>query len=161
MSIEISTHFLNQIHIYRESAYPEEACGLLLGNNLKDRKLVTDVLKVTNIREEGTRHNRYMLAPQEYLMGELLAEKRGLEVIGVFHSHPDHDACPSEIDLEFAIPGFVYLITGFVKNHVPEGKQTTEINNAAGKQTTSAMRAWRLAENHRYFIEEQIYENRE
>jgi proteasome lid subunit RPN8/RPN11 len=150
MSLEISPYFLNQIQAYGESAYPEEVCGLLLGINLIERKQVIDVLKISNIREEGSRHKRYLLSPHEYLTGELLAEQRGLEVIGVFHSHPDHDACPSEIDLESAIPGFVYLITSLETRSISEEKQTT-----------SAMRAWRLAENSRYFIEEQIYENRE
>jgi len=159
MALEISTYLLKEIQAYGETAYPEETCGLLLGNNSEDRKRVTDVLKVTNIREEGTRHNRYLLSPQEYLMGELLAEQRQLEVIGIYHSHPDHSACPSEIDLESAIPGFMYLITGVIKNHIPEDNPTSETNNPTANRSAYAMRAWRLAENHRYFIEEQIYEN--
>jgi proteasome lid subunit RPN8/RPN11 len=153
MPVEINSYLLKEIRVHGENAYPEEACGLLLGHRIDDRKFVTDVIKVTNIREEGDRHNRYLLSPQEYLSGELLAEQRGLQVIGVFHSHPDHPAYPSEIDRESALPGIFYLITSVSNNKISPDISALRHFDA------NASRAWRLAENHRYFIEEQIYED--
>jgi proteasome lid subunit RPN8/RPN11 len=57
------------------------------------------------------RHNRYLLTPEDYLHGEREAARQGLDLIGVFHSHPDHPNHPSAFDLEWAMPWFSYLIT--------------------------------------------------
>jgi proteasome lid subunit RPN8/RPN11 len=57
------------------------------------------------------RRTRYLLTPQDYLWGEEQAEQLGLEVLGVFHSHPDAPNRPSEFDREWAWPSFTYIIT--------------------------------------------------
>ena len=138
MILEISTDLLAQIHSHGETAYPEEGAGLLLGNNFPDHKQVVAILPMSNTREASARHNRYLLDPQDYLDGELEADRRGLDVIGVFHSHPDHPNRPSEYDREWAIPWFSYLITSVI----------------GGKAIES--RCWQLMEDRSAFIEETI-----
>ena len=85
-----------------------------------------------------TRHNRYLIPPEEILQGELEAEERGLDVIGYFHSHPDHPARPSEFDRDHAWPWYSYLIISVI-----DGK--------AGDS-----RAWQLREDRSGFAEETL-----
>jgi proteasome lid subunit RPN8/RPN11 len=136
--MKINTELLEKIHNHGESSYPEEGAGLLLGRVSGDEKAVTDILTVENAREDAARHNRYLLTPQDYLRGEQEAAQRGLDVLGVFHSHPDHPDQPSEFDREWAMPWFSYLIT-----RVDGGKAITS-------------RSWRLAEDRSSFLEEPI-----
>jgi proteasome lid subunit RPN8/RPN11 len=115
----LSKEQLAQIALHSERSYPNEGCGILLGSIEGGRKVVAEVLPTGNAGEEQARHNRYVIPPEELLQGELFAEQRGLEVIGYFHSHPDHAASPSETDREQAWPRYSYLITS-----VQEGKAT-------------------------------------
>jgi proteasome lid subunit RPN8/RPN11 len=119
MQLILSKEQLAQIARHSERSYPSEGCGILLGSMEDGRKVVADVLPTGNAGEENTQHNRYLIPPEELLQGELLAEKRGLEVIGYFHSHPNHAASPSETDREQAWPLYSYLITS-----VQDGKAT-------------------------------------
>lgn len=138
MSLLISSQLLENIHAHGESAYPEEGAGLLLGTVIGGQKQVTQILALANSREEGARHNRYLLTPQDYLRGEQEADRLGLDVLGVFHSHPDHPNRPSEFDRDWAMPWFSYLITSV----------------QAGQAVES--RSWLLTEDRSQFSEEQI-----
>ena len=138
MTLEISQDILNQIHAHGEAAYPEEGAGFLLGHTDGERRQVTALLGLTNAREDAARHNRYLLTPQDYLLGEDEAARLGLDVLGVFHSHPDHPDRPSEFDREWAMPWFSYVITSVQAGHAVES------------------RSWRLAEDHSAFVEEVI-----
>jgi len=137
-TLEIPGVILSQIHAYGERAYPEEGAGLLLGKVNEGNKRVVSILSLPNAREDIARHNRYLFSPQEYLLGESEAERLGLELIGVFHSHPDHPNRPSEFDRQWAWPSFSYLITSVQTRRAVES------------------RAWRLAEDRSQFEEEQI-----
>jgi proteasome lid subunit RPN8/RPN11 len=110
MELEISAEQMARITEHCQKAYPYEGCGILLGRAEDGRKTVVDVLPTGNERQQGTQHNRYSIPPEELLAGELQAEERGLEVIGYFHSHPDHPERPSEYDREHAWPLYSYLI---------------------------------------------------
>ena len=136
-SILIPPEFLAQIRESGEAAYPEEGVGFLLGPDGEPRS-VLGILPITNAREEGSRNKRYMIAPDEYLQAENTAERLGLSLIGVFHSHPDHPNQPSEYDKEWAQPSFSYVIT------------TIE----SGKALES--RSWRLSEDRSIFVQEPI-----
>jgi proteasome lid subunit RPN8/RPN11 len=74
-------------------------------------KRVSQLLPLANSREDAARHNRYLLTAEDYMHGEEYAIQHGLDVLGVFHSHPDHPNRPSEFDREWAMPWFSYLIT--------------------------------------------------
>ena len=94
MCVVIKKEILTAIHQNGEAAYPEEGAGLMLGKMEAEQKQVLKVLPLANTREDAARHNRYLLDPQDYLHGEMEAARLGLDVLGVFHSHPDH---PSRI----------------------------------------------------------------
>jgi proteasome lid subunit RPN8/RPN11 len=136
--LEITKELLLQIHAHGAATYPEEGAGFLLGTANGEHKLVSAILPLNNAREDAARHNRYLLAAQDYLRGEQEAARQGLDVLGVFHSHPDHPNHPSEFDREWAMPWFSYLITSV----------------QAGQAVES--RSWRLADDRSQFIEEAI-----
>lgn len=138
MSLHLSSDLLSQIHRHGEGAYPEEGAGLLLGVAHGERKQVQAILSLSNAREDSARHNRYLLTPQDYLRGEQEAARRGMDVLGVFHSHPDHPNRPSEFDREWAMPWFSYVIT------------SVQAGVAAGS------RSWLLSDDRQSFVEEQI-----
>jgi proteasome lid subunit RPN8/RPN11 len=137
--LQLTEDWLAQIHGHGEQTYPEEGAGFLLGayddNNKRE---VMAIFPLANSREDEARHNRYLITPEDYLKAELEAERLGLSLIGVFHSHPDHPNRPSEFDREWAQPFFSYVITSV---------QT-------GKAVES--RSWRLVEDRTKFEEEEI-----
>jgi proteasome lid subunit RPN8/RPN11 len=135
--LEIETGLLARIEAHVEAAYPEEGAGFLLGREGETRQVV-DLWPIKNAREAGARHNRYLISPMDYLEGEAAAENKGLTLLGVFHSHPDHPNLPSEFDREWAQPTFSYLITS-----VEKGKAV-------------ASRSWRLQEDRSDFFEETV-----
>ena len=99
--LEIEPKVLAQIHSHGEAAYPEEGAGFLLGTDGEVRRVV-GIWALTNAREQGARHNRYLISPKDYLEGESAAERQNLTLLGVFHSHPDHPDRPSEYDRDWA-----------------------------------------------------------
>jgi proteasome lid subunit RPN8/RPN11 len=141
MKLEITAELLDQIHTHGEEAYPGEGAGFMLGTASADWRLVSAILKLSNAREESARHNRYLLTPQDMLHSEQEAARLGLDVVGVFHSHPDHPNQPSEFDRDWAMPWFSYIITS--------------VN--AGRAEGS--RSWRLADDRSAFMEEIIQIN--
>ena len=134
MSIKISTEVLDGINKHVEEAYPEEGAGFLIGLEGE----VKQILPLDNAREDEARHNRFLITPEDYLKAELTADKLGLSLIGVFHSHPDHPNRPSEFDRDWAQPFFSYIITSVF----------------AGKAIES--RSWRLQEDRSMFEEEEV-----
>ncbi len=137
MALQITQEILDQIHRHGEAAYPEEGAGFLLGSD-GDSRRVSAIHPLANAREDSARRNRYLITPQDYLQAEVTADRLGLSLIGVFHSHPDHPNRPSEYDREWAQPFFSYLITSV------EGGRAVE------------SRSWRLQEDRSAFIEENL-----
>ena len=137
MMLHLSKDVLTQIHVHGEQAYPEEGAGFLLGVDGSERAVKT-ILPLANSREDAARHNRYLITAENYLKAELEADRRGLSLIGVFHSHPDHPNRPSEFDRDWAQPFFSYIITSV----------------DLGKAVES--RSWRLLEDRSQFVEEKI-----
>ncbi len=109
MSLRISNSLLERIREHGRSEYPHECCGLLLGRADVDGKSVLELKHAENAREDSKR-NRYLISPDELMQAEKAARKLGLDVVGVYHSHPDHPARPSEFDRENAIPWYSYII---------------------------------------------------
>lgn len=138
MSLILSGAILKQIYSHGESAYPEEGAGLLLGSVQGGDKHVSRLFPLENSREATARHNRYLLTPQDYLRGEQEADRLGLEVLGIFHSHPDHPNAPSKFDREWAMPWLSYIITSV----------------RSGKAVES--RSWLLVEDRSSFAEEPL-----
>ncbi len=136
MRLAIPAQVIEEIHAHGEMLYPEEGAGLILGSIEGEDREAHRVLPMPNHFEPNERGHRYRLDPKEILQAEELAEQLGLEVIGVFHSHPDHPPAPSQYDLEWAVPWFVYLITSI------EGGEA------------SKSRVWRMLEDHSRMVEE-------
>lgn len=109
MAIKISSGHLAEIRKHGEETYPYECCGLLLGKEQAGVKVLQAVRRVENSREDS-RHNRYLIPPQEIVRGERYARENGMDVIGFYHSHPDHPARPSGYDLDHAWPWYSYII---------------------------------------------------
>jgi proteasome lid subunit RPN8/RPN11 len=93
------------IRRHGEATYPHECCGALLGR--EDR--VTAIVELPNTTEEGPRR-RFLVRPADYQLAERRAGELGVELLGFYHSHPDHPARPSQFDLDHAWPTFAYII---------------------------------------------------
>jgi proteasome lid subunit RPN8/RPN11 len=127
MILEIPRVILNQIQKLGETSYPDEGAGLLFGLVHDDRKQVISLLSLPNAREDSARHNRYLITPRDMLYGEQEAEKQGVEILGVFHSHPDHPNLPSEFDREWAMPWYSYVITS-IHSGAADGSRSWQLN---------------------------------
>jgi len=94
-----------------EETYPHECCGVLLGHADEDGRTVTKTIRCGNTRSDSP-HNRYNIAPQELVHIQRQARETGLEIVGFYHSHPDHPARWSQTDLaEAHWIGCSYVIT--------------------------------------------------
>lgn len=108
--IDIKKDHIEQINEHAIKDYPYECCGIILGNFNGSEKTVTQILPITNDREDENKHNRYLISSSKILETELYAIKNGLDIVGFYHSHPDHPATPSAFDIEHALPVYSYLI---------------------------------------------------
>ena len=106
--IAISPKILGEIRAHGRDTYPEECCGGLLGRR-GDPARVTRIERIDNVRDVE-RARRYEVSPQDYLRLERLAAEEGVELLGFYHSHPDHPAVPSAYDRDHAFPFFHYLV---------------------------------------------------
>jgi proteasome lid subunit RPN8/RPN11 len=93
------------IRRHGEDTFPHECCGALIGG--ADR--VTSAVALPNTTEEGPRR-RFLVRPSDYRTAEARASELGGELLGFYHSHPDHPARPSQFDLDHAWPNFAYVI---------------------------------------------------
>ena len=107
--VTISATALQVLRSHGERDYPHEACGLLLGNARNGSLSIDESFPVRNLNEERAR-DRYDLDPKGQLDADRRARATGRDVVGVYHSHPDHPAAPSETDRSHAYPEWVYLI---------------------------------------------------
>jgi proteasome lid subunit RPN8/RPN11 len=93
------------IRAHGQETYPHECCGALVGRDDN----VTAIVALPNTTEEGPRR-RFMVRPSDYQLAERRAAELGGELLGFYHSHPDHPARPSQYDLDHAWPTFAYVI---------------------------------------------------
>jgi proteasome lid subunit RPN8/RPN11 len=130
MAVKLNESQLEQIRGYGARDYPSECCGMLLGKADGDTKQVAEVVPLRNLRHDASRaqellplddpgreteKNRFLIDPLEQLRVEKDARARGLEVLGYYHSHPDHPARPSNYDREHAWPWYSYIIVSVEK----------------------------------------------
>jgi proteasome lid subunit RPN8/RPN11 len=95
-----------------EKSYPNECCGILLGRTgAEGSRVVEDLVPIENAWETGEQYHRFQIEPEDMMRAEREARKRGLDVLGFYHSHPDHPAKPSDFDREQALPFYSYIIT--------------------------------------------------
>jgi proteasome lid subunit RPN8/RPN11 len=104
-ALTITAAVARAIRRHGEETFPHECCGALVGSN----ETVTQVVALPNTTEEGPRR-RFLVRPSDYRLAEQRASELGGELLGFYHSHPDHPARPSQYDLDHAWPTFAYII---------------------------------------------------
>jgi proteasome lid subunit RPN8/RPN11 len=103
--LTISSEVDAGIRRHGQETYPHECCGALVGRD----GAVTAIVALPNTTDEGPRR-RFMVRPSDYQLAERRATELGGELLGFYHSHPDHPARPSQYDLDHAWPTFAYII---------------------------------------------------
>lgn len=140
LMLKIQEELRERIKAHGAASYPYEGCGLLLGHSDDGQNVVTDIFPVENRWEvEAEKRVRFQIAPEDMLKAEIAAMRRGLDVVGIFHSHPDDRPVASQRDLAWATwPGYSYLIT--------------EVRDGQPQQS----RSWQLRADRSGFVEETI-----
>ncbi|MDR2162248.1 MAG: M67 family metallopeptidase [Desulfovibrio sp.] len=138
--IRMTRHLYLDMGAAGEAAYPDECCGILMGTiDAEDARTVTELRPMLNAREGGERRRRFRIDADDILRAERLAAGKGLDIIGFYHSHPDHPALPSNYDREYALPWYAYVIVAV----------------AGGR--AEALSCWKLADNRSRFYREPVY----
>ncbi len=109
MTVKMAESVIERIRKHSEAVYPDECCGFLLGSVEEKLSLIKDLREVENAAEDS-RRKRYLILPKDFLSADNSSRELGLEIIGVYHSHPDQPAMPSIIDQENAISHYLYII---------------------------------------------------
>ena len=108
MTLRFSEALADEIRRHGESAYPAECCGALVGRTDGGAKAVLRLAPAVNRRTDDP--HRYLIAPDDLRRLDADIRAAGLEIVGYYHSHPDHPAVPSAFDTEHAWPWYSYLI---------------------------------------------------
>lgn len=112
--IEIQSSPWNTMVLHAERTYPNECCGAMLGHTDGEKKIVTEAIPLENAFA-GEQGERYELRPEDLLAADKAARTRGLDLIGIFHSHPDCDAYFSQTDLKNSCPWYSFVVLSIVK----------------------------------------------
>ena len=133
MRITLSDAVMTAVRKHGAETYPNECCGALIGRD----GTVLESFALPNMTEEGPRR-RFLVRPQDYRAAEARAAETGRELLGFYHSHPDHPAQPSRYDLDHAWPSFSYVIVSV------RDRQAREL------------RSWRLRDDRSQFDEQEV-----
>jgi len=133
MALALQSGIADAIRRHGSETYPNECCGALIGRD----GVGSHTYALPNTTEEGPRR-RFLVRPQDYREAERQASAHGGELLGFYHSHPDHPARPSQYDLDHAWPFFSYVIVS-----VREG-------------VSGDMTSWRLQEDRSAFDQEDL-----
>ena len=135
--IQITDRLVKKMEYHAERTYPEECCGILLGRSEEGSHFIQDCLELDN-RQDENRRRRFLITPDQYRDAEQIAKKMRSELLGFYHSHPDHPAEPSVFDRDHALPWFTYLILSVNQGHA------------------ATLTAWQLNEHHTQFLEQTL-----
>lgn len=133
MAVAMGEAIRSAIRAHGVETYPNECCGALIGRD----GLVAESFALPNTTDEGPRR-RFLVRPADYRAAEARAAESGYELLGFYHSHPDHPAQPSQYDLDHAWPSLSYVIVS-VRDGQPH-----------------ELRSWRLREDRSQFDEESV-----
>jgi proteasome lid subunit RPN8/RPN11 len=135
----LSSELENNIRADGEAAYPNECCGIILGEISDDgTKNAKRTMAINNSGEDSERYHRFLITPEDMLRAEQTARTAKLEVIGFYHSHPDHPSSPSGYDKDHALPFYSYVIVS-----VDGGK-------------SQVLTSWELTDDRANFVQEDI-----
>ena len=135
--LKINPGDYSEIRKHGEETYPHECCGVLLGQMAGDVRTVTSTARCGNTRTDSPQ-NRYHIDPKELVRIQREARGREEDIVGFYHSHPDHPARPSQYDLDHAWPSFSYVIVSVMSGEPAD------------------LRSWKLKEDRSAFDEEPI-----
>ena len=111
MSLRIPQQLYDQLRAHGEETYPHECCGIMLGKTSDEGLQVAALIRAGNTRTDSA-HNRYNIAPIELVKAQREARTQGFDIVGFYHSHPDHPAQWSQTDFaEAHWFGCAYVIT--------------------------------------------------
>lgn len=99
----------NKITLHGEEAFPEECCGVFIGNYKDGKAVVCEARRMRNVNE-GSKKTRYNIDPLDLVKLEDELDEVGLVILGIYHSHPNHPAKLSETDFKFAWPNLSYSV---------------------------------------------------
>jgi len=105
--VKIASSALEAIKAHGAEGYPNEICGILVGP--RGSRTATEAKRARNIIVERAR-DRYEIDPRDHIRIQREADADGQDIVGYYHSHPDHPAQASRFDTERAWSGYVYLI---------------------------------------------------
>lgn len=135
--ISLDSEQMESIFSHAKQGYPNEVCGIILGACDGQSKRAVAVRKAGNLNTDRA-HDRYELDPMDLLAAERDGRDQNIEIVGFYHSHPDHPDAPSEFDRQRAWPVYSYLIIS-----VRDGKDVS-------------VRSWQLNDETKQFEEEKI-----
>ncbi len=139
MTLYLRECALDSIVRHSEGGYPDEVCGVLLGKEVEGRRTVQTMMPIENSFSDGERYHRFLITPQAMLQAEKMARLDRLDVLGVYHSHPDSPATPSEYDRDHA----AWTTWSYIIMSVREGRN-------------AGLHAWKLREDRSAFDEEEV-----
>ncbi len=108
--LKLTKEIEEQIRTAGAEAYPNECCGILFGSDVDGGHAVKALKPIDNARESGEQYHRFLITAEDMVQAELEARKLGLDIVGFYHSHPDHPARPSDYDRDHALPFYSYII---------------------------------------------------
>ncbi|MFM6025443.1 MAG: Mov34/MPN/PAD-1 family protein [Dolichospermum sp.] len=131
MNIQLTTNHIEIIKNHAQKTYPNECCGLILGYKNNEYKTVVEIIPTENVwntekgnftanLEEYSTRKIYAISPQIMLQIQKEARNRNLDIIGIFHSHPDYFAIPSEWDRIYAWTEYSYIIVSIIQGKIGE-----------------------------------------
>jgi len=138
--IILSISAIGTIQNQGEKIFPNEACGFLFGTEKNGQRYISKAIPVKNSKE-GDQRRRFEISAFDYMKAERYALEKDIQLLGIYHSHPNHPAIASEHDLKVAMPFFSYVIVSVLDGHADK------------------ILSWKLKENVREFQEEKVFIN--
>jgi len=139
--LQLTSELNNNIRSAGEATYPNECCGIILGEIKDDgTKNAKRTVEINNSSENEEQYHRFLITPEEMFKAERIARAEKLEIIGFYHSHPDHPSKPSGYDKDHALPFYSYIIVS-----VDKGK-------------AQILTSWELTDDRTDFVQEEVRE---
>lgn len=119
-TLGITRDIFDQIIEHAKDSYPDECCGIMIGTDMKSKKVLY-VHRAENTNTERSK-DRYIISPTEIFLMDKEARGQGLDIIGFYHSHPDHPNEPSQTDREWGQPKYSYVIVSVKGGETAEAR---------------------------------------
>ena len=134
--IVVESDPLTEMKVHALTTFPDECCGFLYGTEENDSRIITKIWEVNNSKS-GDKKRRFEISAKDYMLAEKFALENNVLLLGIYHSHPNHPAIPSEHDRIAAQPYFSYVIVSVMQGN------------------TDFIRSWRLNDFSQF--EEEIF----